>query len=715
MNLRSNFELIRKKLSLVLWILSAGMLVAIAWHTVWQHLILKHRYPNDTFLYPSRASYTDFYDTVVSAGTANPYETGIYFPLSYLSLKPVSFLPMIGVNIVLFSSMVLAFLAMISLLTFALNASGWSLLKRVVYSTLAVLCCYPVLFCWNRGNIEYVLVLLVVGCIWLYSQRRFGLSMACLIPAICFKLYPAVLLALFFRKKLHRYIYLALFSVAVLTWISLISYEAPVSAQIGEWQAQANSCKDVYIIHNAGIGWSCTPWNTLRFFVDAFYSTPDKNRIWQMPFERIRELLPLYSYATAFLAILVASFALFVEREYYRKVLVLVLFMVMASPSGADYKLMHIGVALAAFCLMKGQRRNDLLIVFLLAFTLIPKREILLPYIGPTDSGYADVSIAILLNPICMMAALIFAVWDGFTEFSSAWTIARIKNTFQLQKMADLLFRFKNGLASVLVWVALLSLAALMVVIYKNQQNTVLREHIDVLKMADSNGVYTKTTPGIVTNLEFVADLTFANGANLHDLFQTADLDRGVRMEFASPRIFTLDSKDEPNVLGFSNAGNLEIFTSRLNLERAAEFPHAPVLMGFFGNASQNHFCSKLTSTILLNSPYQVSFTYDQEKNQLQFSSGNESKSIITAGRKPLLERVRIGNGYDGDRKFAGNLNVKKFLIKSVSYLSTDTSTQVILWTLFLIHILSAGYIILYYRPRELARPTLVGIINSSR
>jgi hypothetical protein len=83
---------------------------------------------------------------------------------------------------------------------------------------------------------------------------------------------------------------------------------------------------------------------------------------------------------------------------------------------------MYAELALLALLLTKGCRQHDLLITGLLAFGLIPKREMLFTFMGGSDSDFDDASIAIILNPACILLALVYLLRDGW----------RIAQPFQL-------------------------------------------------------------------------------------------------------------------------------------------------------------------------------------------------------------------------------------------------------------------------------------------
>jgi hypothetical protein len=74
--------------------------------------------------------------------------------------------------------------------------------------------------------------------------------------------------------------------------------------------------------------------------------------------------------------------------------------------------------ALVILILIPERRRFDLALVAILAVAVLPKQEVLMPYFGMSDSFTYDCSIAVILNPLCLLLAIALTVWPAYTE---AW------------------------------------------------------------------------------------------------------------------------------------------------------------------------------------------------------------------------------------------------------------------------------------------------------
>jgi hypothetical protein len=67
---------------------------------------------------------------------------------------------------------------------------------------------------------------------------------------------------------------------------------------------------------------------------------------------------------------------------------------------------MYAEMALLLLVLLPRQRPGDWTALILIALAIIPMKEILLTFVGKTETGYADVPIQSFLNPIFILVAM---------------------------------------------------------------------------------------------------------------------------------------------------------------------------------------------------------------------------------------------------------------------------------------------------------------------
>jgi len=428
-------EFQRRKWKLALSVLIAGMVAALLWHG-YQGWGLHRGYPYNTFLFLPSGRFSDLMAVAASARLPDPYSDpgSVYFPFTYLVFQPLAHLrPDRAAYLCCGAGIFLLLILMTAVFRPWMRRAGepsfTGTLRAFALAVLFLAVLYPLWFCLDRANIEIVLAPLVAASLYFLIRRRWPESAACLIPAICFKLYPIVLLPLYLRPGKLRWIGITLAAVLLLSWGSLAGFQGPCLTTGKELQANLAAFKSNAILNDLGFNGSATPWNAYKAFLGSLPLRPSAPApwTWKHP-HHLRLHLRIYSLVTLAVAATLAFHVCFVETELLRRAVLLLLLMVMASPIGGDYKLLHLATALVIWLAVATRRRHDLSATLLLAFALIPKKEILLPFLGPTDSNLDDVSIGIILTPLALLLTVVLLVWDGYVGQSRKWTRQRLRN-----------------------------------------------------------------------------------------------------------------------------------------------------------------------------------------------------------------------------------------------------------------------------------------------
>ncbi len=136
-------------------------------------------------------------------------------------------------------------------------------------------------------------------------------------------------------------------------------------------------------------------------------------------------LSPWYTGLFLVLLTAVVLFVTFIEREFFRRAMLLLLTISICAQAGADYKLLWVHVALLVLILLTTRRRLDLAAVVLMAFVLVPKKEVFLTYLGQTDTTYNDVSLGVVLNPLLILIAMALLLRDSWQARVPGWAKLR--------------------------------------------------------------------------------------------------------------------------------------------------------------------------------------------------------------------------------------------------------------------------------------------------
>ena len=422
----ASVEVRRSKLFLTLWIMGAGMIVALAWATV-QGGMLGQTYPYDTFLFSPETRFSDLSDVILFSSLPNPYidPTAVYPPFAWLCLRPLCFLPN-WVSMV--SCFYLGSAGLLLLLIAVLDSLVLKPVLRVLYSFLLMGLSYPILFCFDRGNIEIVLALLIAGALYFMARAKYILALLCLFPAISFKIYPAFLLVLFLRQRKVAAIIFCLLGCVFASYLALLELSLPLKAT-WEFYIRNLVCftqNNVYENHTLESGSS--PWNALKILLIVAGNLGLIDPVnFSFDDSFVRFAYALYAGSMILLAAGLTFYACLLEKQFLRCAMVLLLFLAVSAPAGGDYRLLYAGVALVLLIISKTKRYYDWTVLVLLALSMVPKKEIILAFAGKTETGYADVPVGVFFDPLFVLTALFLLLYDSRTYFNMRWTQLRCR------------------------------------------------------------------------------------------------------------------------------------------------------------------------------------------------------------------------------------------------------------------------------------------------
>lgn len=441
--LKGGPEWVRYKLRIVVVIVLIGTLAACAWYSC-QAFVRGATYPYQSFLFLNSVVYSDFTDVLKSTRQPDPYSIwSLYLPFTY-----VAFLPLLRLSPVVarWGFFVVAAGGMSGFLFATLRRfSRSSLLAAGACATALV--SYPVLICWNRGNIELGIFLLCLGFFVCVRKRKNGLAVAFLVPAMCFKLYPILCLALWMRRGRWRYVLVSVVLLVGITALSFASFHPePVPTGAGRpsgaifaeaspgavvhswrtarleadhWQLQLAKFQKDYLVGNGGMAGTSTFWNASK--IVCLLGAATKAALTQSPNPSPAQMklllghaLGVYGAASGFVVLGMVAFVVLVERDFWRRACLLTIAMAYSAPIGQDYKLVHLIGATLFLAVVWRRRPNDLNALILLTLALVPDRYWFFPFIR-TDSGAHDCPLSIVITPCLVAGATWMMLRDGWT------------------------------------------------------------------------------------------------------------------------------------------------------------------------------------------------------------------------------------------------------------------------------------------------------------
>jgi len=427
----------RGKLAVYIGISAIGMSCALVFHAYCDR-ILHADYPLNSLLFVSRLRFSDLTDVLFSARRLDPYSTwALYFPFAYIVAYPFAALPP-AVAIIIYLAVTAGLLVRVVHATLRQASFAPATAAPLAVAVLGL--AYPVWFCADRGNVELTLLLLICVVLLAMRRRNYFSAAACLASAVCLKLYPIVLICLFARRRAVRFAVGLIAASVVVSAFSLLAFKGTPAGNIARWRAQTAEFHRHYVLGNRGMGGSAGWWNAYK--VVAIQRNPEaalrdprgESEAWQAamarPFRRFVLVVLVCGGG-------VALFTLIVETSVWRQAALLLLYMVLSAPAGAEYKLVHCVAVIVSLVVAPWRRAGDTAAVALVSLAMVPKRYVFFESVI-TDVGAADCSIGVLVNPALLTVAALVLVWQGM-----AYTTAKrryLRMMYALTRLPSYLF-----------------------------------------------------------------------------------------------------------------------------------------------------------------------------------------------------------------------------------------------------------------------------------
>ena len=371
-----------------------GLLVAILFHYSMSKF-LGLNYPWNTFLFDPSDRFNDWYNSVFSAATMDPYfKNGVaisaYFPFAYVLLqlgslfsKTGSLLAYLSVSVGLLALGIGVFWHIQLGPKIKSNVSRhWSRDLFVISTTF----CYPLIFALDRGNLDIwvaALCLIYVAVL----RTRYGLfGFLTLSIAISLKGYPAAFLLLAIVDKQYLSALWTIIVSLVLTIFALNYFNGGIEHNFYGFMHGLRAYREIYVLGLGSIHFSSDPYNGFRLiFMVLFHLELTQNaRFW---------FLEIYNTLSLLFVIMGVYFVLFVPVPRWRRVMAACLLIILFPNVANDYKLLVLlpGLFVLFVDTDNGRRAKKSLIY--IAILMIPKSYF---YIE-------DVSISGVISPFFLL------------------------------------------------------------------------------------------------------------------------------------------------------------------------------------------------------------------------------------------------------------------------------------------------------------------------
>ena len=368
-----------RKSNLVLIIVLAGFILSVVYHTVMAKVFGYDYYPYNTFLFWPADRFNDFLNHFYRAGHLNPYQPPntftVYFPFTYICVYLLTFLPAKVAFALLFGIFICSFAYYIFSNLPASNYRG-----KILGVFILTFLSYPILFTVDRGNLEILVFLFLLLFVNYYQKGDNVKSVIFLSLAIAMKLYPGVFVVLFCADKKYKNIIYTGILVLALSVFSAAVLEGGIQASIQGLQHNLGLFKETYL---QSIMW--LHFNTSLY--GAIFILGEK-------FTFLTIVIKYYIVLALIAFVLTSLFIICKEKEFWRRVSLLVFMMLLLPQLTHDYKMIHLYIAMMLFLNSHKQSQYDMLYAILFGLLLIPKDYLMIQ---------SDISIAVFLNPLFML------------------------------------------------------------------------------------------------------------------------------------------------------------------------------------------------------------------------------------------------------------------------------------------------------------------------
>lgn len=390
--LRNRGKLLTKDIGYFASIIFISFLITSVKHFILTNF-LNAEYPLSTFLFDPSDRFNDFFNMLKVCSSNNPYGIGQISGSSYFPVAN-SIMFILGLTGYPYVSLGIVYIIFITVLGFYIKKMfGKKLTMELLPSFIIItLTTYPFLFNLDRGNIDMVVFMFVVGFFYYSEREKTFISLLFLALSISMKLYPAVFMILLLKDKKYKEIAIVIVLSAIFTLGSLLSFSGTLSENIkallrnlGEFNQNFNTFYGLQ--HNLSL------YGVIRVITFIMMTLIDG----QVTHGVFTNAIPWYTLGVLILFAGICIYILFFEPTKWKNVTILTIVMLLFPNVSFDYRLIFFFIPLMYFIKEEtgSKHRNLYLLLFSLLF--IPHNYLYL---------YWDISTGVLIYPAIMVMIL---------------------------------------------------------------------------------------------------------------------------------------------------------------------------------------------------------------------------------------------------------------------------------------------------------------------
>lgn len=380
------------KLKMISTIVIIGFTLSVIFHYVLGNYAGLERYYYRTFLFDPADKFNDFYNIYRATGNLDPYSApvSVYFPFTFI----VMYLFTLFNEHFAFALFLLLFGGYFIWYTFR-NMPMVPVSDRRMNVFVLTFMSYPVLFNFDRGNVEVFVFICVTLFIIFYQKERDLPAVLFLSLAIAMKLYPGVFVILYLADRKYRNIIATACTTAVVSLSSAAVLNGGILHSLEGLRRNLAGFNITYLITKDGLQHNSSLYGVIRMIAK--------------PLPQVQPLIDHYTVIALAFFVVMVIYIVVKEDTLWKKAALLVFSMVLLPQVSFDYKLVHLFLPLMLFVNTDKASRFDRAFTIMFGLLIIPKDYIQL--------GHA-ISIAVFLNPLLMLVITALIVFERFERSS---------------------------------------------------------------------------------------------------------------------------------------------------------------------------------------------------------------------------------------------------------------------------------------------------------
>ena len=359
----------------------------------------------ESFLYPARFAFCDFFSVLSHIKDFNPYKEvslwTVYFPITYLFLFPFTLIKSKILAYLLYSSWFIIYTGVMNFKNFFCeNLTKLQNFQNIFIITFLF---YPFLYCLDKGNFDMYLFIMLGVWAYAFKDKKYLFSAVLLALMNAIKPFTLYFLLLYLKEKRYKDFFLSLIlsGIFIFGGFKLLKGDYFTQIQILLYSVAEYKINYAYKI-SIFFGFSSSLFILLKSIMLAFTSN----------IKDIITFVKFYDYS-CHIATIITLFFVWREKTYWKQLMLLICNFLLLPYITYDYKLMFLLIPIWFFINEERQAKFDLAYLLMLGFLLIPKNVIItLPNFY--ESTHYSLSLSAIVNPLIMVMISLLIIFEQF-------------------------------------------------------------------------------------------------------------------------------------------------------------------------------------------------------------------------------------------------------------------------------------------------------------